>query len=127
MDDQAGEPRRSPASEHRVSMSVLSHLHPGAAHAAVSMVPSIPMCACQRGIYDNMKTAVEAVFVGKARLYNRRFLQMCGHYLVEPVAYAGVGLGEGSSREPSGSGARTVLHPKTAVQDLRRDERLAAG
>src|SRR5271168_2559759 len=42
--------------------------------------------ACQRGIYDNMKTAVEAVFVGKARLYNRRFLQMCGHYLVEPVA-----------------------------------------
>ncbi len=42
--------------------------------------------ACQRGIYDNMKTAVESVFVGKARLYNRRFLQMCGHYLVEPVA-----------------------------------------
>jgi transposase len=41
---------------------------------------------CQRGIYDNMKTAVEAVFVGKDRLYNRRFLQMCGHYLVEPVA-----------------------------------------
>src|SRR5690606_2248080 len=24
--------------------------------------------------------------VGKDRLYNRRFLQMCGHYLVEPVA-----------------------------------------
>jgi transposase len=42
--------------------------------------------ACQRGIYDNMKTAVTAVFVGKARLFNRRFLQMCGHYLVEPVA-----------------------------------------
>jgi transposase len=42
--------------------------------------------ACQRGIYDNMKTAVETVFVGKDRLYNRRFLQMCSHYLVEPVA-----------------------------------------
>src|ERR1700747_1051663 len=41
---------------------------------------------CGRGIYDNMKTAVETVFVGKARLYNRRFLQMCSHYLVEPVA-----------------------------------------
>ena len=40
--------------------------------------------ACQRGIYDNIKTAVEAVFVGKDRLYNR-FLQMCGPYLVEPV------------------------------------------
>ena len=42
--------------------------------------------ACQRGIYDNMKTAVETVFVGKDRLYNRRFLQMCSHYLVDPVA-----------------------------------------
>ena len=42
--------------------------------------------ACTRGIYDNMKTAVEAIFAGKDRLYNRRFLQMCSHYLVEPVA-----------------------------------------
>jgi transposase len=42
--------------------------------------------ACARGIYDNMKTAVETVFIGKDRLYNRRFLQMCGHYLVDPVA-----------------------------------------
>ena len=42
--------------------------------------------ACERGIYDNMKTAVETIFVGKQRLYNRRFLQMCSHYLVEPVA-----------------------------------------
>ena len=33
-----------------------------------------------------MKTAVETVFVGKDRLYNRRFLQMCSHYLVDPVA-----------------------------------------
>jgi transposase len=41
---------------------------------------------CGRGIYDNMKTAVETVFVGKGRLYNRRFLQMCSHYLVDPVA-----------------------------------------
>ncbi len=41
---------------------------------------------CGRGIYDNMKTAVETVFVGKQRLYNRRFLQMCSHYLVEPTA-----------------------------------------
>ena len=42
--------------------------------------------ACSRGIYDNMKTAVETIFVGKGRLYNRRFLQMCSHYLVDPVA-----------------------------------------
>ena len=42
--------------------------------------------ACARGIYDNMKTAVDAILVGKQRTYNRRFQQMCGHYLVEPVA-----------------------------------------
>ena len=41
---------------------------------------------CARGIYDNMKTAVDAIFIGKERQYNRRFLQMCAHYLVEPVA-----------------------------------------
>ena len=42
--------------------------------------------ACGRGIYDNMKTAVETIFVGKEHQYNRRFLQMCSHHLVEPVA-----------------------------------------
>ena len=41
---------------------------------------------CTRGIYDNMKTAVETVFIGKDRQFNRRFLRMCGHYLVEPTA-----------------------------------------
>ena len=42
--------------------------------------------ACQQGIYDNMRTAVDAVFVGRERSFNRRFLQMCSHYLVEPIA-----------------------------------------
>jgi transposase len=42
--------------------------------------------ACTHGIYDNMKTAVGTIFVGRERTYNRRFLQMCSHYLVDPVA-----------------------------------------
>ena len=42
--------------------------------------------ACRRGIYDNMKTAVDAIFTGKERRFNRRFEQMCSHHLVEPVA-----------------------------------------
>ncbi len=42
--------------------------------------------ACTRGIYDNMKTAVDAILVGRDRSYNRRFLQMCSHYLLDPVA-----------------------------------------
>ncbi len=42
--------------------------------------------SCRRGIYDNMKTAVDAVFVGKERRFNRRFLQLMSHHLVEPIA-----------------------------------------
>jgi transposase len=44
--------------------------------------------ACTRGIYDNMKTAVETVFLGKERQFNRRFLQMCSHYLVEERTFS---------------------------------------
>jgi transposase len=42
--------------------------------------------AAKVGIYDNMKTAVDGIFVGKERAYNRRFAAMCSHYLVEPRA-----------------------------------------
>lgn len=42
--------------------------------------------ACRRGIYDNMSTAVTKVLQGKERIFNRRFVQLCSHYLVEPVA-----------------------------------------
>ena len=41
---------------------------------------------CKRGIYDNLKTAVDRVLRGKDRQFNSRFLQMCSHYLIEPVA-----------------------------------------
>jgi transposase len=40
----------------------------------------------KRGIYDNMKTAVETVFIGKDRKFNRRFEQLMSHHLVEPTA-----------------------------------------
>lgn len=32
------------------------------------------------------KTAVDTIFVSRDRAYNRRFQQMCGHYLVDPLA-----------------------------------------
>jgi hypothetical protein len=39
----------------------------------------------RRGIYDNMKTAVDKVpCKGKGRLVNARFAVMCSHYLFEP-------------------------------------------
>ena len=37
----------------------------------------------ERGIYDNMKTAVDKVNRGKARLINKRFQAMVSHYLFE--------------------------------------------
>ena len=37
-----------------------------------------------RGIYDNMKTAVDKVGRGKARTINARFEAMTSHYLFEP-------------------------------------------
>jgi transposase len=38
----------------------------------------------KRGIYDNMKTAVDKVGKGKERTVNPRFYAMCGHYLFDP-------------------------------------------
>jgi transposase len=37
----------------------------------------------RRGIYDNMKTAVDKVTKGKGRVVNARFAVMCAHYLFD--------------------------------------------
>jgi len=69
--------------------------------------------ACRRGIYDNMKTAVDAVFVGKERSFNRRFVQMCGHYLVEPVACTpGAGWEKGQVENQVGTVRRQLFTPR---------------
>ena len=41
--------------------------------------------SCERGIYDNLKTAVDAIGKGHERKLNQRFLQMCSHHLVKLV------------------------------------------
>jgi len=38
----------------------------------------------KRGIYDNMKTAVDKVCKGKGRIVNTRFFAMTAHYLFDP-------------------------------------------
>ena len=51
------------------------------AHAqAFAALGGIP----RRGIYDNMKTAVDKVNKGKGRAVNARFAVMCAHYLFDP-------------------------------------------
>jgi hypothetical protein len=42
--------------------------------------------ACRKGIYDNLKTVVTKVLMGKDRVFNRRFQNLASHYLFEPVA-----------------------------------------
>jgi transposase len=39
-----------------------------------------------RGIYDNMKTAVQKVLKGREREWNSSFERLCAHYRIEPTA-----------------------------------------
>jgi transposase len=75
--------------------------------------------ACTRGIYDNMKTAVDAVFVGKKRTFNRRFLQMCGHYLVEPTACTpAAGWEKGQIENQVGTSRDRLFCPRVQVGSM---------
>ena len=74
---------------------------------------------CTRGIYDNMKTAVDAIFVGKDRKYNRRFAQMCSHYLVDPVACSpAAGWEKGQVENQVGLIRERFFTPRLRVKSL---------
>jgi transposase len=75
--------------------------------------------ACTRGIYDNMKTAVDAIFAGKERRFNRRFAQMCSHYLVEPVACTpGAGWEKGQVENQVGTVRKRFFAPRLRFATL---------
>lgn len=40
----------------------------------------------RRMVYNNLKAVVEPTFTSKERLFNRRFVVLANHYLLEPVA-----------------------------------------
>jgi len=42
--------------------------------------------SCRKSIYDNLKTVVSKILMGKDRDFNRRFQNLASHYLFEPVA-----------------------------------------
>jgi transposase len=44
----------------------------------------------RRGIYDNMKTAVDRVKKGKGRVVNARFAALCSHYLFDAESCKGM-------------------------------------
>jgi transposase len=73
----------------------------------------------RRGIYDNMKTAVDAIFVGKERRYNQRFLAMCSHYLIEPTACnPASGWEKGQIEKQVGSVRSWLFTPMPRFDDL---------
>ena len=70
--------------------------------------------------YDNMKTAVNTVFVRKEREYNERFLQMCSHHLVEPVAcMPGAGWEKGQVENQVGTVRRRLFVPRPRRRSYR--------
>src|SRR3712207_8676966 len=74
---------------------------------------------CRRGIYDNMKTAVDTVFVGRARAYNQRFLQLCPHHLVDPVACTpAAGWEKGQVENQVGTLRDLLFRPRPKVKTL---------
>ena len=82
--------------------------------------------ACRRGIYDNMATAVDAVFLGKERRFNRRFLAMCSHYLVEPVACTpAAGWEKGQVENQVGNARERLFTPRLHFANYAEAQRLA--
>jgi transposase len=74
---------------------------------------------CRRGIYDNMKTAVETIFVGKARKYNERFLGLCAHHVIDPVACTpAAGWEKGQVENQVGTLRDVVFRPRLRGQSL---------
>jgi len=73
----------------------------------------------RRGIYDHLKTAVDLIFAGKQRQYNRRFLQMASHYLIEPVACTpAAGWEKGQVENQVGHVREQVFVPRLKCSDL---------
>ena len=73
----------------------------------------------RRGIYDNLKPAVDAIFMGRERRYNRRFLAMCNHYLIEPTACTPAsGWEKGQVENQVGNVREWVFTPKLHFANL---------
>jgi transposase len=75
--------------------------------------------ACRRGLYDNMKTAVTRILRGKERDFNRRFEQLCSHYLFEPVACTpAAGWEKGQIENQVRTVRRRLFTPQRKAKDL---------
>ncbi len=72
-----------------------------------------------RGIYDNLKTCVDAVLSGKERRFNDRFLMLMNHYLVEPEACTpAAGWEKGQVEKQVQDVRRLCFTPRRKAKDL---------
>jgi transposase len=73
----------------------------------------------QKGIYDNMKTAIQKILLGKARLFNPRFLALCAHYCFEPIACSvAAGWEKGQVENQVGTSRENFFSPLKRAEDL---------
>jgi transposase len=74
---------------------------------------------CRKGIYDNMKTAIQKVLVGKDRIFNKRFLQLSSHYLFEPIACTpAAGWEKGQVENQVSTSRNNFFNPLVRVNSL---------
>ena len=72
-----------------------------------------------RMVYDNPKTIVSTVFVGKERKFNRRFLTLANHYLFEPVACTpAAGWEKGQVENQVGNVREWLFTPRVRFNDF---------
>ena len=91
------------------------------AQSRLSGVGGVP----RRGIYDNMRIAVDKVGRGKERSVNLRFQAMTSHYLSKPSSVIQRLDGEGTGREERPGRPPSVLANHASVRKSRCPEWLA--
>lgn len=70
-------------------------------------------------VYDNLKSVVDTVFVGKERKFNRRFMALANHYLFEPVACTpAAGWEKGQIENQVGNVREWLFTPRAQFQSF---------
>jgi transposase len=73
----------------------------------------------KRMLYDNPKTIVQDVLLGKERIFNSRFMAMVSHYLFEPVACTPAsGWEKGQVENQVGNIREWLFTPRPKFNDL---------
>jgi transposase len=71
------------------------------------------------GIYDHPKPIVTTIFAGKERAFNRRFLALMNHYLIEPIACTpAAGWEKGQVENQVGNVREWLFTPRLAFADF---------